>query len=170
MKKKASLAEKLAAGTAIASASAAWWPYHSTLIHSYVAVMDVPKERKVVGSEIIQGAKLWADHVCDSEGLMFQHAALELALGDAALACDSAAIDRIQTAIKQNFMEQSVWYTRRDTDFPAVTFEDLMRGHVRLFLEAVIHKMDGSRGRLPSCEKKSVRNAVSIGALMTEWV
>lgn len=170
MRRKDSLADKLAAGTADASTSASWWPRHSCSIYVYIKAMRDLEERKAPGTTAIRIAKGWDGHVGDPSGLMLQHTELELSMIDAASMGDSAAIDRIQAVLEQNVQDQAVWYSNRFKSFPSRTFVELMRAHVRLFLEAVIHKMDGDRRKLSLCESKRGHNAVSLGALMTEWI
>jgi len=170
VRKKDLLAEKLAAGTAIASMSAAWWPSHSCSLYAYIKVMRDVEARKSLGDEAIRFAKEWDAHVKGSQGYMLQHVAYELAMIDAAAIGDSAAIDRVQAALETNLQEQAIWYAHRLPYFPRVTFEDLMRSHSHLFLDAVIHKMNENRRRLIACERKREHNAVSLGALMTEWI
>ena len=171
MRKKDLLADKLAAGTAAdASLSASWWARHSCSGYVYIKAMRDLKERKVSGAAAVRVAKNWDAHVGDPNGLMLQHTAFELSMVDAAATGDSVAMDHIRGALEKNIQEQAVWYSKRVEGFPTRTFIDLMRTHVRLFLEAVIHKMDGNRRKLSFCEQKRGHNAVSLGTLMTEWI
>ena len=170
MKKKESLADKLAAGTAIASVSASWWPSHTCSVSTYIKAMGSAEEGQALGDNAMHIAKAWDSHVGDGQDLMILHTSLELALVDAAGKADSVAIDEIQGALEKNIIEQINWHVRRTTTFPKATFEVLMRTHIRLFLEAVIHKMDRNNRKLSLWERKRGHNAVSLGALMTEWI
>ncbi len=170
MKKKESLADKLAAGTAIASVSASWWPSHTCSVSAYIKAMHNTAGQQSLGDNAMQVAKQWDTHVGDSQDLMILHTSLELALVDAAARADSVAIDEIQRTLEKNIVDQLNWHARRMQTFPKVTFEMLMRTHIRLFLEAVIHKMDGNNRKLSLWDRKRGHNAVALGALMTEWM
>ena len=170
MKKKESLADKLVAGTAIASVSASWWPSHTCSVSAYIKAIPGEKGRQSLGDNAMHIAKGWDSHVGDDHDLMILHTSLELALVDAAATADSVAIDEIQRTLEKNIVDQRNWHGRRMQTFPKVTFETLMRTHIRLFLEAVIHKMDGNNRKLSLWDRKRGHNAVSLGALMTEWI
>ncbi len=170
MKKKESLADKLAAGTAIASVSASWWPSHTCSVSAYIKAMGSAEEGQALGDNAMQVAKQWDSHVGDNQDLMILHTSLELALVDAAAKADSVVIDKVSQALEKNIIEQLNWHARRIATFPKATFEGLMRTHSRLFLEAVVHKMDRNNRKLSLWERKRGHNAVSLGALMTEWV
>ena len=170
MRKKDLLADKLAAGTADVSLDASWWSRHSCSVYVYIKAMRDLKERNASGATAIRIAKGWDEYVGDPRALMLQHTTFELSMVDAAAMGDSAAISKIQEALEKNVQEQAVWYSSRIKGFPERTFVELMRTHVRLFLEAVIHKMDGNRKNLSFCEAKRGHNAASLGTLMTEWI
>ncbi len=170
MKKKQLLADKLAAGTAVASVSAAWWPAHTCSVSLYVKAMYDMKGRGPLGADAVRVAKGWDRHVEDDHELMIQHTSFELALVEAARRADSVAIDQAQASLTQNLIEQMTWYSSRLSAFPQRTFEVLMREHISLFLEAVLHKMDGNNRKVSLWERKRGHNAVLLGALMTEWI
>ncbi len=170
MKKEQLLADKLAAGTAVASASAAWWPAHTCTVSIYIKAMHDIKGRRPLGTDAICLAKAWDSHVEDDQDLMIQHTSFELELANAASISDSVTIDRSQEALKQNVIKQMTWYSSRFSDFPQRTFEVLMREHISLFLEAVIYKMDRNNRKVALWGRKRGHNAVSLGALMTEWM
>lgn len=169
MKRKDALADKLIAGTATeASRSAAWWPRHSALVGAYVDALDSGAQRDPVPA--VQNAKEWCVLIGDPHEFMLEHVALEVDLVDAAARPDPAAISKIHEAMELNIDKQRVWLSSRILDFPARRFEELMRDHIRLFLEAVSSKMDDDDRKLLLCSAKRGHNAVSLGALMTEWV
>ncbi len=170
MKKKESLADKLAAGTAIASTSASWWPSHTCSVSAYIKAMHDVKRKGPLGADAVRVAKGWDIHVGDDNEFMIQHTTFELALVNAASNNDSVEIDQAQRSLERNILDQVNLYARRMKTFPKMTFDMLMRTHIRLFLEAVIHKMDGDNRKLSLWDRKCGHNAVALGALMTEWV
>jgi hypothetical protein len=170
VKKKDLLADKLVAGTAEASRSAVWWPKHSLMIGTHLGEAWGAPNRRESETSIIRVGQEWDILVGDGAGMMAEHSALEIGLVDAAGDADCVAIDQIQSALEENLKKQQSWHVNRLQNFPERTFVTLMRDHIRLFLEAVIHKMDCDRRKLLLCEGKRGHNAVSIGMLMTEWV
>jgi hypothetical protein len=170
MKKRELFADKLVAGTAEASRVASWWPRHSILVDSHLDLLEDDSRRGERESFVVRCGQEWDILMGDGGGLMAEHSSLELSMIEAAATSDCAAIDRIQEALEQNIRKQQAWQISKSKDFPNRTFVSLMKDHVRLFLESVVHKMDGDRRKLLLCQAKRGHNAVSMGTLMTEWV
>jgi hypothetical protein len=168
--KRKTFADKLAAGTANASDVASWWPCHSCEISNYLKLATNPKERKYHSDQLVTLSKEWDDRLKDPEELMLQHSGFEISLINAAVTADGNAIDKLQVALEENMREQVLLLSERRRGFPASTFVELMRDHIRYLLEAIRHWMDGSSRRLLMCEKRRRQNAVSLGTLMTEWI
>ncbi len=168
--KRKTFADKLAAGTAEASAVGAWWPQHSCEVSAYLKAGAEPSDRKRHSDQLITLAREWDDRLRDPQELMMQHAGLEIALVNAAVISDREAIDKLQQALRVNALDQMQMLCKIHRSFPAQTFASLMKEHALQLVEAVGYWMDRHPRKLSACEGKRRQNAVSLGMLLTEWI
>jgi len=180
MDSKESFASKLASGMAIASKTTSWWPRHCHATAEYLGAKaggaresDIKIIRDLVGKLALE----WESTVSVAArrragaalGLMCEHATLEAAFVDAALASDAPAIDRIAEKLLENAKAHAPRYAHASQGFPEARFAELLREHVALFVESVTRRMEGDARGTAKFAQASDENAVALAKISAEW-
>lgn len=171
MRRRDTIADKITSGRAEVSRSTAWWIRHNLSIsHCLHDTEGHAIAHSASGSQALTIAREWDGIVRDNSELMVQHATYEIELIDAAIEEDSGAVARFQNMLLENAIAQREWLASQAHGFPARTFDDYMRDHIRLLVETAAHIVTYGRQNMTPYNRKRDRNALSLGVLMTEWI
>lgn len=174
MTRKYDFVTKLMSGKADASAKTRWWPRHSRGMTRYltlIASTDVAAH-KSARDLLTMGGNEWEAQVCrpNPPSLMLEHAALEIALIDAAARKDVAAMERVGTRLTANAKAQTELYVARIPEFPAMRWFSLLLEHIKLFTESAEYHMGAQAKAFAECESRREHNTLALAEVTTEWL
>lgn len=165
-------ATKLLSGRATATAKASWWPRHARAMGRYMILAGTaaPGALAAVRELALTECSEWEAALPPAarSALMARHAALEMAIVEAALVDDAAhavQVDRHGEALLKNAAEQAAALGRAVRDFPETTFRRLLAEHVAFFVQAVRRRNEGSGG--PG--ERACGNTLALAAFTAEW-
>jgi hypothetical protein len=100
------------------------------------------------------------------KGLLGHHAALEMALVEAAWSDDFAKIEKTGSLLGENAEEMVASFGASIVEFPEPRFLHLLREHVASYVEIVRLCLEGSPKKPVGCME---RNTLSLAAFTAEW-
>lgn len=174
MTRKYDFVTKLMSGKADASAKTRWWPRHSRGMTRYLTLLSSTDAvaQKSARDMMMMGANEWEAQICrpNPPSLMLEHAALEIALIDAAARKDVGGMERVGVRLTANAKAQTELYVAKVKEFPAGRWFALLLEHIKLFTETAAYHIGGQEKRFADCEERREQNTLALAEVTTEWL
>lgn len=167
------LVTRLLSGKNEAPGRTRWWPRHSGITSRYLQAAIQGEQKTLVATRdlAIASATEWECLAHRTKnGLMAEHALLELELVDAALRTDVDGINIIGEHLTRNARIQTEALRAKIDGFPADHFLALFAAHITLFIDSVESKMVGDDIFFDKSEEKRRANTIALAGLSTEWI
>lgn len=162
-------AKGLAAGTIQAPAKTSWWPRHTRAMMRYLNLSGTktPNAKTEISDNLIKGAHEWEALIpkAAKQGLMIEHAILEMALVDAVRLNQEEDFDRIGKKLIANANQLAAVLGIAVVEFPEEQFRRLFMSHVGLYAGSVRKKIEGIA--VNSAEMES--NMLQLADFTAEW-
>jgi hypothetical protein len=163
-------AKGLATGTIQAPPKTSWWPRHTRTMLRYLALSGTktPNAKIEIQGNMQKVAQEWEAMIpkVAKQGLMIEHAALEVALVDAVRLNKDADIDAIGKKLVDNAGQLSAVLGIAIKEFPEEHFRRLFMDHVGLYAGSVRKKIEGVV--VNSAEIES--NMLHLADFTAEWL
>lgn len=169
-------------GKAEGSQKMRWWLQHGAATSLFVQKWRSKKkndgilERDQIRAVVQKSCSEWNALVYHSHKYPFmaEHAALEMALVDAAMGSDTergkGQLLSISEFLMENVEKQIRHHRFDNSEFPIGTWKDLLLGHVKLFTESIRWYITSDPHRYAECEERRMRNTLALAAFSTEWL
>lgn len=140
-------AKGLASGTIQAPPKTSWWPRHTRTMLRYLALSGAktPNAKIEIQGNMQKVAQEWEILIpkAAKQGLMIEHATLEVALVDAVRLNQEADIDVIGKKLLDNAGQLAAVLGIAIKEFPEEHFRRLFMDHVGLYAGSVRKKIEG---------------------------
>jgi len=163
-------AKGLASGTIQAPPKTSWWPRHTRTMLRYLTLSGTktPNAKIEIQGNMQKVAQEWEAMIpkVAQQGLMIEHAALEVALVDAVRLNKEADIDGIGRKLLDNAGALAAVLGIAVKEFPEEHFRRLFMDHVGLYAGSVRKKIEGVV--VNSAEIES--NMLQLADFTAEWL
>jgi len=163
-------AKGLAAGTVQANARTSWWPKHTRCMMRYLALSSArtPNAKVEIAGTMQKVAQEWEELApkVAKQGLMVEHATLEVALVDAVRLNRGPEIEEIGKKLLANANAISAALGIAVVEFPEEHFRRLFMDHVRLYAGSVRKKIEGAA--VDTAEMEA--NMLQLADFTAEWL
>lgn len=169
-------------GKAEGSQKMRWWLRHGAATALYVQKwkarkkQDGTSERDQIRALVEKSCSEWNGLVYHSHHYPFmtEHAALEMALVDAAMGPDTSSgkgqLLSISDFLLENVEKQIQHHRSRSPEFPTGRWKDLLFEHVKLFTESIRWYITPDQRQYAECEERRMENTLALAAFSTEWL
>jgi hypothetical protein len=163
-------AKGLASGTIQAPPKTSWWPRHTRTMLRYLTLSGTktPNAKIEIQGNMQKVAWEWEALIpkVARQGLMIEHATLEISLVDAVRLNNEADIDSIGKKLLENASQLSAVLGIAIKEFPEEHFRRLFMDHVGLYAGSVRKKIEGIV--VNSAELES--NMLQLADFTAEWL
>lgn len=163
-------AKGLASGTIQAPPKTSWWPRHTRTMLRYLALSGdkTPNAKIEIQGNMEKVAQEWEAMIpkVAKQGLMIEHAALEVALVDAVRLNKEADIDSIGKKLLDNAGQLAAVLGIAIKEFPEEYFRRLFMDHVGLYAGSVRKKIEGVVVNSAEIEA----NMLQLADFTAEWL
>lgn len=169
-------------GKASGSQKMRWWLRHGSATALYLQKwrskkkQDGISERDQVRTVVEKSCSEWNGLVYHSHQYPFmsEHAALEMALVDAAMSADvdygKTRLMSISDFLMENIDKQIRHHHFISPEFPISRWRDLLLEHVQLFTQSIRWYITPDQQKYAECEERRMANTLALAVFSTEWL